>query len=80
MAKKRKRKRKLRLKQCDICQRWFPSDVLFLKAYNLNVCLNCLAETPVEELERIARKKRKWDYPAVKKIVEKMMKSVEKEK
>ena len=79
VSKRKRRKKRLKLKQCEVCGKWFPSDVLFLKAYNLSICLNCLAETPVEKLEEIARKKRKWSYPKVKTILE-MMKSVEKEK
>jgi len=77
MSTRKKRRKKIRLKQCEICGKWFPSDVLFLKAYNLSICLNCLAETPVEKLEEISRKKRKWSYPPVKKVVEKMMKDAQ---
>lgn len=57
MSKKRSRKKRLKLKQCDVCGHWYSQDVIFLRAYRLNICLNCLAEYSSEELKRISERK-----------------------
>ena len=73
MARK-KRKRKLRLKQCECCGHWYSEDVIFLRAYGMMICLNCLSEKTVEELEEIARKKRKWELKPVKELMSSVQK------
>jgi len=72
MSKKKRRKRKKTVK-CEICNRGFDEDILTLRLFGITVCLDCLAEVPTEEIERIAREKRKWGYPPVEKVIEKMM-------
>mgnify|MGYP000135469179 CR=1 FL=1 len=56
MSRKRRRK-KVRLKQCDICKKWYSEDVIFLRAYKLYICLNCLAQYSSEELKKISKRK-----------------------
>ena len=57
MSKKRRRKKRLRLKRCDVCGKWYQEDVIFLRAYKLYICLNCLADYSSEELKRISEEK-----------------------
>ena len=78
---KRKRRKRVRLKQCDVCHKWYSEDVIFLRAYKLNICLNCLAEYSSEELKKISEEKYgKLEPIPIVSSVEELMKIVEKNK
>ena len=81
MSKKRRRKKRLKLKQCDVCGHWYSQDVIFLRAYKLYICLNCLAEYSSEELKKISEEKYgKLEPIPIINSVEELMKVVQKNK